>query len=92
MLLSPVLRKITTALLVLPAGVIATSSYADCSSTARTIEYANAEWSVVADAAAEEASAEAHGAAAHSSKRLSRRDFYGDEAPPAAIADISSDR
>ena len=91
MLLSPALRKIMTALLVLPAGVIATSSYADCSSTARASEYADAEWSLVAGERSDEASLEARAGAIRSGKRLSRRDFYGDEAA-AAVIDISADR
>ncbi|MEO1203023.1 MAG: hypothetical protein AAFX10_09955 [Pseudomonadota bacterium] len=90
MLLSPTLRKIVTAALLLPAGVMANSSYADCGADkASSAVLEHAEWRIVHEAKHEqqrsEHDIERHAPDGETHNRLSRRDFYGRQASVAII-------
>ncbi len=90
MLLSPTLRKIATAALLLPAAVVANSSYADCASDKSYSTLLEGEhWQLVREAEYKNGRSERVAVPDESKRvsdgRLSRRDFYGRQAPIAII-------
>lgn len=90
MLLSPTLRKIVTAALLLPAGVMANSSYADCAADkAHSAVLDDAKWQIVHEAKHLQQRSEhdivRHAPDGETHNRLSRRAFYGQQASVAII-------
>ena len=89
MLLSPTLRKIMTVALLLPAAVLANSSYADCApERSYSVELDGDRWQLEYEVAHKQRAERVIALSPEAGKqngRLSRRDFYGQKAPVAII-------